>query len=74
MFSQTVCSNTNFFIYQCELFLLSRKYSIYKKILIMQPAYRFLSIDILRIDTNLSALISLKILSVMGTIFMKKFL
>lgn len=76
MFYQSVCSNTNFFIYQCELFLLSRKYLSYKKILTMQPAYRFFSIDIfnLILRTLQSSLISLKFLSVMGTTFMKKFL
>lgn len=80
MFSQTVCSNTNFFIYQCALFLFLCKYSNYKKILTVQPGHRFLSIDILRIETNLilgsplSALISLKFSSVMGTFSLTKFL
>lgn len=31
MFSQSVSSNTNLFIYQCDLFLLSCKYSNYEK-------------------------------------------
>lgn len=50
-----------------------------KKILTLQPGHRFLSIDILRIDTNFilgslqSVLISLKFLSVMGTIFVRNF-